>query len=177
MKLLKEKTLDLLLVLFAALFLLVGLTSLGDDAAGILLGFGTAIPLAAVYFWRKRREARGQSVKIRCLTLLLFLMALLFWVVCLIALADGGEDLAIGLVPGLILGAAYVLRRRKELRTANAVHEPVTLRPASAQSKPASAQPSPVKRTPRQVPVTVCPHCGAPGKGDICEYCGMSKKG
>ncbi len=177
MKFLKGKTLDLLLILFAALFLLVGLTSLGDDEAGILLGFGTAIPLAAVFFWRKRREARGQSVKIGGLTLLLFLLALLFWVVCLVALADGGEDVALGLVPGLILGAAYVVRRRKELRTANAVLEPVTLRPASVQSKPASAQPAPVKKTPRPVPVTVCPHCGAPGKGDVCEYCGMSKKG
>ena len=174
MKSLKDKTLDLLLALFAVLFLLVGVTALGDDASGFLLGFGTAIPLAAVFFWRKRREARGQSVKIGILTLLLFMMALLFWVVCLTALADGGEDLAIGLVPGLILGAAYVVRRRKEIRAADTVLEPVDLRPSAAPVKAAPPAPSP---RPAAVPVTVCPHCGAPGKGDVCEYCGMSKKG
>ena len=170
---LKDKTLDLLLALFAVLFLLVGVTALGDDASGILLGFGTAIPLAAVFFWRKRREARGQSVNLGVLTLLLFLMTMLFWVVCLTALAEGGEDLAIGLVPWLILGAAYVLRRRRELRAADTVLEPVSVRPSPAPEKAASPAPSP---RPAAVPVTVCPHCGAPGKGDICEYCGMSKK-
>ncbi len=174
MKSLKDKTLDLLLILFAVLFLLVGLTSLGDDAYGILLGFGTALPLAAVFFWRKRREARGQSVKLGGLTLLLFIMTLLFWVVCLSALAEGGEDLAYGLVPGLLLGAAYVVRRRRELRAADSVLEPVDLRPASAPTRPAAPAPS---ARPAVVPVTVCPHCGAPGKGDVCEYCGMSKKG
>ena len=170
---LKDKTLDLLLALFAVLFLLVGLTALGDDASGILLGFGTAIPLAAVYFLRKRREARGKSVKIGVLTLTLFLLALLFWVVCLTALADGGEDLALGLVPGLILGAAYVVRRRKELRAADTVLEPVDLRPSFS---PVKAAPPAPPTQPAAIPVTVCPHCGAPGKGDVCEYCGMSKK-
>lgn len=173
MKFLKDKTLDLLLALFAVLFLLVGVTALGDDASGILLGFGTAIPLAAVFFWRKRREARGQSVKTGVLTLLLFIMTMLFWIVCLTALADGGEDLAIGLVPGLILGAAYVLRRRRELRAEDTVLEPVDLRPSAAPTKPTPPAPS---TQPAVVPVTVCPHCGAPGKGDVCEYCGMSKK-
>ena len=172
MKALKDKTLDLLLVLFAALFLMVGVTSLGEDAFGVLLGFGTVIPLAAVYFLRKRREALGLSVKIGGLTLVLFLMALLFWVVCLTALADGGQDLPYGLVPALILGAAYVVRRRRELRRADAAPEPVSARPAQAAEGSAPA-PSP---KPAAVPVTVCPHCGAPGKGDICEYCGMSKK-
>ena len=167
-----EKILDLLLILFTALFLLVCLTSLGDDPFGILLGFGTATPLAAVFFWRKRREARGKSVKIGVLTLLLFIMTMLFWVVCLTALADGGEDLAIGLVPWLILGAAYVLRRRREIRGADAILEPVSVQPA-----PVHPAPSPVKKASPPVPVTVCPHCGAPGKGDVCEYCGMSKKG
>ena len=172
MNALKDKTLDLLLVLFAALFLMVGVTSLGEDAFGVLLGFGTAIPLAAVYFLRKRREALGLSVKIGGLTLVLFLMALLFWVVCLTALADGGQDLPYGLVPALILGAAYVVRRRRELRRADAAPKPVSARPAQAAEESAPA-PSP---KPAAVPVTVCPHCGAPGKGDICEYCGMSKK-
>ena len=173
MKALKDKTLDLLLVLFAALFLMVGVTSLGEDAFGVLLGFGTVIPLAAIYFLRKRREALGLSVKIGGLTLVLFLMALLFWVVCLTALSDGGQDLPYGLVPALILGAAYVVRRRRELRAADTVLEPVSVRPSPAPEKAAAPAPSP---KPAAVPVTVCPHCGAPGKGDICEYCGMSKK-
>ena len=173
MKQMGKKLLDLLLVLFAGLFLMVGLISLGDDSFGILLGFGTALPLAAVFFWRKRREARGQSVKIGWLTLALFIMALFFFVVFLTALGDGSEDFIYGLVPGLILGAAYVVRRRRELRTEDAVLEPVSVRPSAAPTKTTPPAPS---AQPAAVPVTVCPHCGAPGKGDVCEYCGMSKK-
>ena len=174
MKQQKTKPLDLVLVIVAAFFLLMGIVDLGKDSFGTALGFGTAIPLAIVYFWRKRREARGLSVKIRGGTVALFVAALFFLVMGLTELAQGGKDLAYGLVPGLLFAAAYWTRRRRELSpTAEDVPEPVSVRPPPAAARPASPAP---ERTPTPVPVTVCPHCGAPGKGDICEYCGMSKK-
>lgn len=174
MKQKQGRRLDLVLVVSAAFFLMMGISSVSGDAFGAILGFGTAIPLAIVYFWRKRREARGLSVKIRGGTVALFVAALFFLVMGLTELAQGGKDLAYGLVPGLLFAAAYWTRRRRELSpTAEDVPEPVDLRPPPAAARPASPAP---ERTPTPVPVTVCPHCGAPGKGDICEYCGMSKK-
>ncbi len=173
MKQQKARSLDLVLVIVAAFFLLMGFMDLRDDAFGALLGFGTAIPLGIVYLWRKRREARGLSVKIGGGTIALFIAALFFLVMALTELPGGGEGLAFGLVPGLILGAAYVTRRRRELRAAEEVVEPVAVRPSHEPARPAAPAP---EKTPAPIPVTVCPHCGAPGKGEICEYCGMSKK-
>lgn len=173
MKQRKSSRLNLILVIAAAFFLLMGISSADSDAFGAILGFGTAIPLAIAYVWRKRREARGLSVKIRGGTIALFIGALFFLVMGLTELPSGGTDLAYGLVPGLILAAAYLSRRRKELRAAEAVPEPIPVRPAPAPTR--SPAPAPEKK-PAPVPVTVCPHCGAPGRGEICEYCGMSKK-
>lgn len=174
MKQKQGRRLDLVLVVSAAFFLMMGISSVSGDAFGAILGFGTAIPLAIVYFWRKRREARGLSVQIRGGTVALFIAALFFLVMALTELPQGGEGLAFGLVPGLLFAAAYWMRRRKELSpTAEDLPDPVDLRPAPAPAKPAAPAPS---ARPAVVPVTVCPHCGAPGKGDVCEYCGMSKK-
>ena len=173
MKQQKAGSLDLVLVIVAAFFLLMGFLDLGDDAFGTVLGFGTAIPLGIVYLWRKRREARGLSVKIGGGTVALFIAALFFLVMGLTELPEGGDGLAFGLVPGLILGAAYVTRRRGEFRAAEDFAETVAARPSHEPARPAASAP---ERTPAPIPVTVCPHCGAPGKGEICEYCGMSKK-
>ena len=167
------KALDWILLIFAAFFLIMGITALGDDAFSVVLGFGTAIPLAAVYAWRKTREARGQSVAIRGGTVALFIAALFFLVMGATELLNPSSDAAYGLIPGLLLAWAYVSRRRKELHSAKAARTQQAKKEEPAAGSPSS---SPAKKSPRPVPVTVCPHCGAPGRGNVCEYCGMSKK-
>lgn len=165
--------LDPVLVITAVLFLLMGLSDLGKDPFGVALGLGTAIPLAAVYVWRKLREARGLSVGVGVLSVALFSLALFFLVLGITELACGGSDAAYGFVPGLLLTAAYAAHRRRELRAAEASPAKQREEPAYPPVRPASPA---AEAVPAQIPVTVCPHCGAPGKGDVCEYCGMSKK-
>ena len=73
-----DKVLNILLLVGGLFFLLIGCVELGDDPGGVFVGFGTGLPLAAVYVWRKLRQSRGKSVKTGLGTILLFLAALFF---------------------------------------------------------------------------------------------------
>lgn len=169
------KGLNVALLVCAIFFLLMGCMDIGDDLFGVFLGFGTGIPLAAVYLWRKRRLARGKSVQISGGTLALFLAALFFIMIGITGVTKDKDTVLVGLVPGLPLAVLYLLRRIREYRDLDA---PKTAAPAPVPTPvpTASVQPSAPTRE-KEVPVTVCPHCGAPGKGDICAYCGMAKQG
>lgn len=166
-----DKVLNILLLVGGLFFLLIGCVELGDDPGGVFLGFGTGLPLAAVYVWRKLRQSRGKSVKTGLGTILLFLAALFFLMIGSIGIPDGEEAARLVLVPGLPLAALYLWRRIRELRELDAQKAAV---PAQEINPDRGVEPARASAK-EEVPVTVCPHCGAPGKGEICSYCGMTK--
>ena len=151
-----EKGLDIILAACGIFFLAMGVTDLGKDLFGVLLGFGTALPLALVYTWRKVRESRGKPVGIRAGNLVLFCAALFFLVMGVSGFASNRDTILTGLSVGVPLGAIYLEYREAEAREEEAAA-------------------APTKAEPEQ-PMTICPHCGAPAKGSVCPYCGLSKK-
>jgi hypothetical protein len=155
-----EKGLDITLAACGIFFLAMGATDLGKDLFGVLLGFGTALPLALVYAWRKIRESRGKSVHIRAGNLALFCIALFFLVMGVSGFASNRDTILLGLSVGVPLGAIYLWRRILEYREAD----------AQADEKAAAPDGAPEQA------MTVCPHCGAPTKGGVCPYCGLDKK-
>lgn len=156
-----EKGLDITLAACGIFFLAMGVTDLGKDLFGVLLGFGTALPLALVYTWRKVREARGKPVGIRAGDLALFCVALFFLVMGVSGFASNRDTILTGLSVGVPLGAIYLWRRIREYREAEARAEEKATAPTKAEPEQA---------------MTVCPHCGAPAKGSVCPYCGLSKE-
>ncbi len=161
---------NIALLVTAIFFLLMGSMDIGEDLFGVCLGFGTGIPLAAVYLWRKLRLARGKSVRIKGGTLALFLTALFFVMIGIAGIAKDKDSALVGLVPGLPLAAVYLWRRIREYRDLDAQKDAA---PAPEIYPDRAAAPAPTRE--KEVPVTVCPHCGAPSKGEICSYCGMAK--
>ena len=162
------KVLNVLLLCHAIFYLLMGCMDLGENLLGTLLGFGTGLPLAAVYIWRKLRQSRGKSVETGLGTILLFLGALFFLMVGLTGVPDDKDTILVGFVPGVPLAALYLWRRIREYRDLDAQKAAA---PAPEIFPDRAAAPAREK----EIPVTVCPHCGAPGKGEICPYCGMAK--
>lgn len=165
------KVLNGLLLANGLLFLLMGCMKLGEDLDQTLLGFGLGLPLAAAYIWRKIRQHRGKSVLIGLGTILLFLGALLFLVMGITSIPDGNDTVRLGFVLGVPLAALYLWRRIRELRELDAQKAAV---PAQEINPDRGAEPAPASAK-EEVPVTVCPHCGAPSKGEVCSYCGMTK--
>ena len=166
-----DKVLNVLLAASGLFFLLMGCMKLGEDLFGTLLGFGYALPVAAVYIWRKIRQHRGKSVLIGLGTILLFLAALFFVMIGIAGLAKDKDSALVGLVPGLPLAAVYLWRRIREYRDLDAQKAAA---PAQGTDPDRGAEPVPASAK-EEVPVTVCPHCGAPSKGEVCSYCGMTK--
>ena len=106
----------------------------------------------------RRKESRRVGIPIVCICLFFGGMGL----------SDIGEDpfgvaLGIGTAAPLLLDILLRLRSRKY--------------PAQEKTQTArmrtypEPQPQPEPK-PEPQPVKICPHCGAPGRGDICEYCG-----
>ena len=171
------KGLNVTLLVCAIFFLTMGCTDIGDDLFGVLLGFSTAIPLAAVYIWRKLRLGQGKSVQVKGGTIALFIVALFFLMMGITGFTKDKETVLIGLVPGIPLAALYLWRRVREYRDLDAQKKAAPVPEIFPQEPQRVERPAPAPAPEREkpVPVTVCPHCGAPGKGDICPYCGMAK--
>lgn len=152
-----EKVLDITLAVCAVFFLTMGISDLGEDLFGVPLGLGTALPLALVYLWRKLRERKGKSVRIRPGTLALFCVALFFWMMGVSSIASDRRAVLIGLPVALPVGAIYLWSRLRELREMDA---------GSAEQL----------RSEPETALTVCPYCGAPSREAVCPYCGRGKK-
>ena len=159
---------DVLLLINGLFFLLMGFMDLGRDQFGVGLGFGVGVPLCAVYLWRKLRRIRGKGVKIGRTTGLLFGFSLFFLMLGLTGITDDREAVLVGFVPGVPLTALYLWHRIREYRSYDRQPEV----PAAVEVMPLRVAPPAGEKT---VPVTICPHCGAPGRGTVCEYCGMAK--
>ena len=108
----------------------------------------------------RRKESRRVGIPIVCICLFFGGMGL----------SDIGKDpfgvaLGVGTAAPLLLDILLRLRSRK-------YPEPQETR-ASQLRNNTNPQPQPkYEPKPEPRPVKICPHCGAPGRGDTCEYCG-----
>ena len=173
------KGLNVTMLVIGLFFLTMGLTDLGKDPFGVLLGLSVGLPLLGLYVWRKLRSARGKPVKAGAVCVLLFILALFFLSMGFTGLVRERSMAIMGFSLGLPLAALYVFRRRTELRAAEEAEAetwtgadlPVVVRQPVREAPAAVRQPV---RT-EEAPLSLCPHCGAPSKEKICPYCGMAK--
>ena len=83
---------------------------------------------------------------------------------------DIGQDpfgVKLGFSVGIPFLGIYLYRRLRARRAREAAAA------AAEQKRTAAARRETGERS--GALVTICPHCGAPGRGSVCEYCGMSK--
>ena len=132
--------------------------------AGVFAFFQALMPMAGwicvhtivLYFRAALRRTTPKRITIPLVCVCLFFGGM--------GLSDIGKDpfgVALGLAVALPLLLEILLRLRSRK-----FPEPIERKaaPVRYESKP---EPQPAPR-----PVKICPHCGAPGRGDICEYCG-----
>lgn len=164
--------LDAIIAVIGGFFLLMALLEAGRDEFGFRLGLVVGLCLAALLVWRKIREKRGKSVRTGGINMLLFALAVFFLTM---GVTDVGRDsfgAKLGFGLGVPLALYYLWRKRRDAKKADAQELAERQTPQSESSGAVSRSGAQAE----EIPLTICPHCGAPGKGEVCQYCGMSKK-
>lgn len=165
--------LDIIIAVIGWFFLFMALTQAGKDAFGFRLGLVVFLSLAALYLWRKIREIRHKSVRTNWVNIVLFAAGVFFlgMGVTDIGKESFGVKLGFGLAVPLLL--CFLWRKIRDVKRLDAGEE--TSAWGIGQSDPVRTVPRPGAEA-EQAPMTICPHCGAPGRGNVCSYCGLSKE-
>ncbi len=153
-----ERKSFLVLGIIALTFGATGMTDI-DESSGLVFSLVftvAALVLLVLYFRAALRRTTPKRITIPLVCVCLFFGGM--------GLSDIGKDpfgVALGLAVALPLLLEILLRLRSRK-----FPEPIERKaaPVRYESKP---EPQPAAR-----PVKICPNCGAPGRGDICEYCG-----
>ena len=170
----RQKWLDITLLVLGLFFLIMGGSDIGEDDLGVMLGFGMGLPMVGVYLWRAISRRKGKFAPAGWVCIMLMAAAMFFLMLLLGGINNGQLALSLfSLVFGGALAAAYVLRRREELRKAR--EEAETLARAEKQRVYVNQEQAGQRQAPKPTALTICPHCGAPAKEKICPYCGMEK--
>ena len=153
-----ERKSFLVLGIIALTFGVTGMTDIdeGSDLVFSLIFTVVALVLLARYFRAALRRTAPKRVTIPLVCVCLFFGGM--------GLADIGKDpfgVALGLAVALPLLLEILLRLRNRK-----FPEPIERKAPQVRYDP-KPEPQPAPR-----PVKICPHCGAPGRGDTCEYCG-----